>query len=38
MLTEVRTHLTAEAYAQAWKEGLTPSLDLILGIDVAPPV
>ena len=36
MLAEARTRLTAEAFAQAWKEGLTASLDRILGIDAAP--
>jgi predicted ATPase len=36
MLAEARTRLTAEAFAQAWREGLTASLDRILGIDAAP--
>ena len=36
MLAEVRTRLTTEAYAEAWKEGLTSSLDRVLGIDAAP--
>jgi tetratricopeptide (TPR) repeat protein len=36
MLAEARTRLPAEAYAQAWREGLTASLDRVLGIETAP--
>jgi predicted ATPase len=35
MLADARTRLTAEAYADAWREGQTASLDRILGPDAA---
>jgi predicted ATPase/serine/threonine protein kinase len=35
-LAEARTRLTPEAYAHAWREGLSASLDRVLGIDAAP--
>jgi hypothetical protein len=40
MLADARTRLTASAYAHAWREGLTASLDRILGIEapVTPEV
>ena len=36
-LAQARTSISAEAYATAWREGLTATLDRILGIETAPP-
>jgi hypothetical protein len=36
LLAQARTRLTAAAYAGAWREGLTASLDRILAIEPAP--
>ena len=33
-LAQARTRISAEAYANAWREGLTATLDRILGIEV----
>ena len=35
-LAQARTCISAEAYATAWKEGLTATLDRILGIETTP--
>ena len=37
-LAQARTRISAEAYASAWREGLTATLDRILGIETAPRV
>ena len=36
-LAQARTCISAEAYATAWREGLTATLDRILGMETAPP-
>ena len=35
-LAQARARISAEAYANAWREGLTATLDRVLGIETAP--
>jgi len=35
-LAQARMRIGAEAYANAWREGLTATLDRVLGIETAP--
>ncbi len=36
-LAQARARLSPDAYARAWKEGLTATLDRLLGIETLPP-
>jgi predicted ATPase/predicted Ser/Thr protein kinase len=37
-LAQASTRLTLEAFAHAWKDGLTGTLDRLLGVEAAPPL